>query len=159
MPVFCCPKPGRRLRVLKKLFVRYRDIISYLFFGVCTTLINLIVYYACAHPFHLSTAVSTVTAWLLSVLFAFITNKLWVFESKSWKSNVVIREAASFFLCRLATGIMDLVIMLVSVDIFGWNDLLMKIISNVLVVIINYVASKLLIFRKKAGDKTDAEKE
>ena len=145
--------------MLRKLFVQYKDIISYLFLGACTTLVNLIVYYACAHPFHLSTAVSTVAAWILSVLFAFITNKLWVFESKSWKRDVVIRESASFFLCRLATGIMDLVIMLITVDILGWNDLLMKIVSNVLVVIINYVASKLLIFRKKAGDKTDAENE
>ena len=134
---------------MKKLLRKYKDIIAYLFFGVLATIVNVIIFYICAHPLRLPTGPSTIIAWFLTVIFAFFTNKLWVFESKSWKKNVVVKEATSFFLCRIATGVMDLVIMLVTVDILGWNDLIMKILSNILVAILNYVASKLVIFKNE----------
>ena len=137
---------------MANILKKYKDIIAYLFFGACTTLVNIIVYYLCAHPLTLSTGISTAIAWIVSVLFAYITNKLWVFESKSWKRDVVIREAISFFACRLATGIFDVVFMMVTVDVLAMNDLWMKIISNIIVVIVNYIASKFLIFRKARKD-------
>ena len=146
MKMIFTPREERGL--LKNLIVKYKHIISYLFFGVCTTAVNLIVYYVSAHSLQMSTGVSTVIAWVLAVLFAFITNKLWVFDCKSWERKVVTKEIASFFACRAATGVLDLVIMLVSVDVLHWNDFVMKIISNILVIILNYVASKLVIFRK-----------
>jgi putative flippase GtrA len=90
---------------------------------------------------------STVVSWLLAVSFAFITNKIWVFESKTWNKESVIKEVLSFFLCRIMTGILDLIIMIVSVKILGWNDILMKAISNIAVIMLNYIASKLFIFR------------
>lgn len=126
----------------------YKSIIAYIFFGVCTTLVNIVVYYVCAHPLGMSVGVSTVIGWVLSVLFAFVTNKVWVFDSKSWALQRVMREAVSFYLCRLATGALDLAVMLITVDLLGLNDLLMKILSNVLVVILNYVASRVFIFKK-----------
>lgn len=133
-------------KLIDNLFSRYRSEISYLFFGVCTTFVNIAAYYICARLFGLSTVISTFISWLIAVVFAFITNKICVFESKSWSGDILFREALSFFVCRLSTGILDLVIMLVSVDMMGANDMLMKIISNVLVIILNYVASKFLIF-------------
>lgn len=134
---------------MKELLIRYKSVISYLFFGVCTTLVNLIIYYLCARILGMGTAGSTAAAWAAAVLFAYITNKLFVFESRSFEKGLMIRELASFFACRLLTGVMDLAIMYICVDHLGWNDMVMKVISNVLVIVINYVASKLLIFKKQ----------
>ena len=125
-----------------------RQIGAYLFFGVCTTVVNIVVYWLLAHPCGLGTGLSTIAGWFLSVLFAYITNKLWVFGSKSWEPRLLFREAASFYLCRLLSGLLDLGIMEVTVELLGWNDMLWKFISNVIVVIINYIASRLFIFRK-----------
>ena len=91
---------------------------------------------------------STCIAWILSVLFAYLTNKVYVFQSKSFKKEVLLREGLQFFGCRLLTGILDVAIMFVAVDLLHWNGLVWKVISNILVIILNYVASKLLIFKK-----------
>lgn len=135
--------------MFRALFVYYKGIITYLFFGVCTTAVNVIVYYLCAHQLHFSMGISTIVAWSLAVSVAYVTNKKWVFGSGSWKKSVIIREALSFIFCRLLTGVLDLVIMFVSVGCFGWDDLVMKLLSNVLVIILNYVASKQIIFRMR----------
>ena len=82
-------------------------------------------------------------------MFAYVTNKKWVFESKLWKKSVIISEAIPFLLCRLATGAIDLAIMFVGVEIMGHNDLTIKMFSNILVIILNYIASKMVIFKKK----------
>ena len=129
--------------------VKYKSLISYAFFGVLTTAINIVTYAVCYNKIGMSNVISNVIAWILACSFAFVTNKLWVFESKSVEKKVVIYELITFFGCRLATGLLDLVIMYVSVDILAWNSTLMKCISNVLVIIANYVASKLVIFKKK----------
>lgn len=133
---------------IKKLFNKYREMILYLFFGGCTTLVNIIAYYICS-KIGIGTAVSTVIAWVLSVLFAYVTNRKYVFESKTIGFSTIIKETANFFLCRLATGLLDLAIMVVFVDLLHFNGMAIKILSNIIVIILNYVASKLLIFRKK----------
>lgn len=131
---------------MKTIIVKYKTIISYLFFGVCTTLINIIVYSLCIEIF--SNALSTILAWLISVLFAYITNKLFVFKNKSWNFSMLLKESVSFFTCRLFTGLLDFAFMLFTVNYLNLNNILMKIISNIIVIILNYVASKLLIFKK-----------
>ena len=83
------------------------------------------------------------------MLFAFFTNRRFVFESRETTAAGRWREFVSFFGCRVATGVLDVVIMAVAVDLMGWNGLVWKLISNVLVIVLNYVASKWLIFRKK----------
>ena len=134
---------------LKALYKRYQDVIPYLFFGVCTTLVNMAAYWLVAYPLGLSVAASTVIAWILAVLFAYVTNRRWVFHSDARTTSEILREMASFFSCRLATGLLDLGCMFLFVDVLHWNDLLIKALDNVLVVVLNYVASKLLIFRKR----------
>lgn len=94
---------------------------------------------------------STAAAWFFAVIFAFITNKIWVFGSKSFESNVFIHELITFFTCRILTGLLDMLIMYIAVDVMAWNELLWKVFSNVLVIILNFVASKLVIF--KGGNK------
>ena len=134
--------------MIAKWLKKYQSILSYLFFGVCTTVVNIAVYDMCYLVYGLGNIPSTVLAWLISVLFAFVTNKLWVFQSKAWNAAVLLHEVSSFFGCRIATGILDVAIMYAAVDVLGGNGLLWKVISNVVVIVLNYVASKLLIFRK-----------
>ncbi|MEE1239454.1 MAG: GtrA family protein [Acutalibacteraceae bacterium] len=136
------------MQKIKELFNKYREIILYLVFGVGTTLVNIAAYFVSSR-IGIGTAVSTVIAWILSVLFAYVTNRKYVFESKATGAVPILKETANFFLCRLATGLLDLVIMVVFVDWLHFNDMIMKILSNIIVIVINYVASKLLIFKNK----------
>ena len=126
----------------------YKQGILYLFFGALTTAVNIISYYASYNIFKISNVTSTILAWTLAVLFAFVTNRIFVFESKAKGFKEIIRELLAFFICRLLTGAMDVLIMWISVDIMNWNSMLWKIISNVLVVVLNFLASKLFIFKK-----------
>lgn len=132
---------------LTTLYQKYKDILFYGIFGVLTTLVNLVVYFICAHPMHLGTMPSTIIAWIAAVLFAYITNRKWVFHSSASSPNEIIREIISFFACRLTTGIVDWLCMFLFVDVFHFNDVIVKAAANVLVIILNYVASKLIIFR------------
>ncbi len=133
---------------MRKLGRKYKDVIPYILFGVLTTLVNIIVYWIFAHPLHLHVMISTIVAWVASVLFAYITNRIWVFHSTATTSVAILKEVIAFFSCRLATGVLDWVCMYVFVDLLAWNDLLVKCGANVLVIVLNYVASKVLIFRK-----------
>lgn len=134
---------------MKELVVKYKELISYGIFGVLTTVINIVVYTVCYNRLGISNVASNIIAWILSVLFAYVTNKIWVFESKSTERKVLLYELSSFFGCRLATGLLDLLIMYVTVDKLALNSTLMKCVSNVLVIIANYIFSKLVIFKKK----------
>jgi len=133
---------------IRDLFLRYKEVILYLFFGGCTTVINIVTYAGLYEVLHVANVPSTIAAWVVSVLFAFYTNRRFVFESRQTEAAARWREFISFFGCRVLTGVLDVVIMALAVDVMGWNGLLWKIISNVLVIILNYVASKFFIFKK-----------
>lgn len=132
---------------IRSLYSANRQIILYLFFGVCTTAINTVCYWLLYDIWMLHNIVSTVAAWFSAVIFAFVTNKVFVFESRRTKTSERISEVISFFGCRVLTGILDIAIMAIAVDMLHWNGLLWKLLSNVIVTIINYIASKFLIFR------------
>lgn len=134
---------------MRKLLEKYRSLILYVLFGGLTTLVNLVCYHLCYNVLSLPNLAATAIAWFFSVVFAFVTNKLWVFDSKSLEAKVLLYELATFFSCRIATGLVDLAIMYVAVDVMAWNELVWKLASNVIVVILNFVASKLIIFKKK----------
>ena len=132
---------------VKTVLNKYKDVIPYLFFGVCTTVVNIVVYWGCAHLLSLNVMASTVIAWILAVLFAYVTNRKWVFRSTAFSRKEVIREILGFFGCRLATGVMDWLCMFVFVELLKLNDVVIKVFANVLVIILNYAASKLIIFK------------
>ena len=143
---------------MKNLFIKYRALIVYVIFGALTTAVNIAVYAVCTR-FGMPTGWANALAWVLSVLFAYFTNRRWVFESQNTGLPAVLREFASFVACRLGTGVLDQIIMVVGVDVLGpmfipekhlylWS-LGLKIASNVLVIFLNYIFSKLIIFRKK----------
>lgn len=137
------------MKLIVELMKKYKSFIAYAVFGVFTTVVNIVTYNLCYYRAGMSNTLSNIVAWILAVTFAYLTNKAWVFESKSWKWDVLCREVPAFISCRLATGIMDLAIMYVCVDVMHWHAMLMKVISNILVIILNYAFSKLVIFKKK----------
>lgn len=137
---------------IKELVLKNKEIILYIIFGVATTVINIITYYMCAHSMGLSVILSSTIAWVISVLFAYITNKIWVFKSKTWSPKELFKECLSFITARLVTGGIDICIMFLFVTLMGFNDLVVKILSNVVVIILNYILSKMIVFREKRNN-------
>lgn len=130
---------------MKNIIQKNKEIIMYLVFGVLTTVVNIVVYYIFSNLLHMNYLFSNAMAWFLSVLFAYVTNRKYVFDSKN---NQIIKEAISFFGSRLATGIMDMMLMWFLVNFNVVNDVVAKVVVNVIVVILNYILSKLVVFKK-----------
>ena len=134
---------------LRSIIVKYWDILTYLVFGVLTTVVNYAVYLPVYNFCGISAAVSNMIAWVVAVAFAFLTNKPFVFHSHDWSAQTVLPELTKFVSCRIASGALETVILFLSVDCMNWNGNIWKLVTQVLVIIINYVGSKLLVFRKK----------
>ncbi|MFC6200924.1 GtrA family protein [Lactiplantibacillus nangangensis] len=134
-----------------QLWHRYQSVLSYLIFGGLTTLVNIVVFWLfnnfTSWPVWLSNAI----AWFLSVLFAYITNKLWVFDSKTPTVKAVMAEATSFFGFRLLSFFVDEAIMVIGVTVLHGNSLLVKILDQVIIVVMNWFFSKLFIFKDRAN--------
>lgn len=139
----------------KDLFIKYKEVIMYLIFGVATTLVNWIVYSLLMKTSVINMTVSNAIAWFTAVVFAYITNKIFVFESKSWNPAEVWKEVVKFFGARIATGVIEigglplLYYIGVKQSIFGVEGFLAKILVSVIVVILNYVFSKIFVFSTK----------
>ena len=135
--------------MIKKIWdkVMNREVISYLIFGVLTTLVNWVVYAAMVKV-HIDYRIATAVAWAVSVLFAFIVNKIFVFQSYNKRPAFVMKEITSFVACRAGSGVMEMVFMIVMVSWIHMDEYISKIAVSVIVVIVNYVFSKLFIFRK-----------
>ena len=133
----------------KTLFHKYYDILAYLVFGVLTTVVNYLVYLPCYNLLGMKAVVSNVIAWAVAVAFAYLTNKPFVFRSHDWSAQTVIPELTKFVGCRVASGAMESVIIFLTVDLFGWNGNIWKLLTSVLVVVLNYIGSKLLVFRNR----------
>ena len=137
------------MKKIKALMVQYWEVLSYLIFGVLTTVVNYLVYLPVYNLLGLSAALSNAIAWVVAVAFAYLTNKPFVFKSHDWSAKTVIPELTKFVGCRVASGAAETLILLVTVDILCWNGNIWKLVTSVLVVILNYIASKLVVFRKK----------
>ena len=133
------------LNKLFNLYKKYKEIINYLIFGGLTTLISIITYALFVKVFHIDYLISNVLSWIIAVLFAYITNKIFVFESKSKKN---IKEITSFFFFRVVSLIMEMIILYVFVDTLHIDDLVTKIIAQVIVIVSNYIFSKVFVFKK-----------
>lgn len=137
------------IQKIRDLIRKHWDILSYLFFGGLTTVVNYLFYLPCYNLLNLSAAVSNVIAWVVAVAFAYLTNKPFVFKSHDWSMKTVGPELAKFVGCRIGSGFLETAIIFLTVDLLLWNGNIWKLVTSVLVVILNYVASKLLVFRKK----------
>ncbi len=131
------------------LYKKYKEVILYLIFGVLTTALNIIVFWVFNDLLTIDYKISNVIAWIIAVIFAFVTNKLIVFESKNKSKEETTREAISFFIARVISLVADMIMMIVMIDIIKMNSIISKIISNVVVVIINYIFSKFIVFKKE----------
>lgn len=134
---------------IRALIKKHWDILVYLFFGGLTTVVNYVVYLPCHNLLGLSATVSNVIAWVVAVAFAFVTNKPFVFRSYDWSAKTLLPELAKFVGCRVGSGLLETAILFVTVDLIHWNGNIWKLITSVLVVILNYFGSKLLVFTKK----------
>lgn len=135
--------------MIKKIWdkVMNREVISYLIFGVLTTVVNWAVYGVMIKS-GIDYRIATAIAWLVSVLFAFGVNKIYVFQSYERRMKYVIKEMTSFTLCRVASGIMEMVLMVIMVSLLHMGEYISKVLVSVAVVIVNYIFSKCFIFRK-----------
>ena len=136
---------GQRIQAL---WQRYKSVLAYLIFGGLTTLVNLVVFWAFNNfwPYWLANTM----AWFLSVLFAYVTNKLWVFDAKTPTFKALLTEAVSFFGFRLLSYFVDQGIMVVGISVLHGNDLLVKLIDQVIIVVMNWFFSKLFIFKNRS---------
>lgn len=128
---------------------KYRELITYVFWGVMTTLVNYAVYFGCTKLAGIDYLVSNVAAWIIGVLFAFWVNKIYVFHSLDKSPKLLLREFGTFVSARVLSGVLETGMLAVFVEGLHFNDSIIKIIASILVVIINYVFSKLVIFKKK----------
>ena len=137
------------IQKIRELIVKYWDIVSYLFFGVCTTIVNYLIYIPCYNFLHLSATVSNMIAWVVAVAFAYLTNKPFVFRSYDWSWKTVGPELTKFVGCRVGSGLLETALIFLTVDLLHWNSVVMKVALAVLVVLLNYIGSKWIVFRKK----------
>lgn len=129
-------------------YQKHKEIIHYVFFGVLTTVCNFVVYFILVRVFLIDEITSTIIAFIVSVLFAFFTNRKYVFSSKAVGFKETASELTKFFGSRLFSGGLDVLIMYIFVTLLLFNDILIKILSNIFVVILNYIFSKIFVFKK-----------
>lgn len=139
------------MKKIKELYMKYKEIINYLIFGVLTTVVSLVVYYICVYTFlnpedAIQLQIANIFSWIAGVTFAYFTNRKFVFESEE---NNKLKEASKFVLARVVTLAMDMVIMWLGVTVLHLNDKIIKLISQVLIIISNYVFSKIFVFKKE----------
>lgn len=135
---------------MQELIIKNKEIIKYLIFGILTTLVNILCFYI-LDKLNIDIYINNTISWIVSVIFAFITNKLYVFESKSLDIKIIFKEGTSFLGARIFSYFVDMGTIYLLFDGLRINKLISKIVSNIIVIIINYIFSK-FIFKKKEGN-------
>ena len=135
-----------------KMYKKYNEIINYVIFGVLTTLVSLVTYYLCSKVFHIYYLVSNVISFIISVLFAYVTNKIYVFKSDA-KGSKVLKELFAFVSSRILSFIIENVILVILVSVIKLDDMISKTIVQIIVIILNYILSKLVFLRSKNEKK------
>lgn len=136
---------------IKELYLKYKEIINYLIVGGLTTFISLIVYYICVLTFlnpeiPIQLQIANILSWIAGVTFAYFTNRKFVFESKNPNK---IKEATKFVGSRITTLLLDMFVMYLGVTVLKFNDKIMKIIAQILVIVGNYIISKVFVFKEE----------
>lgn len=144
---------------IKKIYIKYSEIINYIIIGGMTTFISLATYYICTTVFLNSSnpielQIANIISWIISVAFAYVTNRIFVFKSKN---KNIVKECVSFCSSRIATLLIDMLLMFLLVSVLGLNDKIIKVLDQIIVIVLNYIISKFFVFKKnKSGaDKND----
>lgn len=138
------------MKKIIELYKKYEEIINYLIIGVLTTVVSLVTYYACVLTFldpknAIELQIANIISWILAVAFAYITNRIFVFKSKN---KQILKEITSFVSARVLTLLIDMFIMFIMVTTLNINDKISKLVVQVVVIILNYVFTKLFVFKK-----------
>jgi putative flippase GtrA len=137
------------MKQIKEIYTKYKEVLNYLIFGVLATLVNFVTYFIVARIIGIDEVISSGISWFCSVLFAYITNKIFVFESETHGIKEFLKEMISFFLARIVSGALcDVGTFAIMVKVFKINDIVAKVITQIMVVIVNYIFSKMIIFKK-----------
>lgn len=137
------------MEIIKKLYLKYKEAVDYIFFGVLTTIVSLIFYLAFTRVLGFEPAVANIAKWVSGVLFAFVVNKLFVFKSLAKDVKTVTREFTTFVGGRVISGFIDELIVIVGCNLLGINDLIVQFFDFIFVIVANYLISKFLVFRNK----------
>lgn len=121
-----------------------RELVLYVVFGAFTFFVNIAVYFLFENVLGVNYLISNIIAWFFSVLFAYITNRIWVFESKSPN---ILKEMALFFGGRIFSGVVDTALMYLFIDVMMIGDTISKIVVQIIVIVLNYIFSKLIVFK------------
>lgn len=133
------------LKKILKIYKKYDEIINYLIFGGLTTVVSVLSYTLFTRLFSINYLVSNVISWIISVTFAYVTNKFFVFKTKE---KNVIKESLMFYLSRIGSLLIESLMMYILVDLLCYNDLICKVIAQIIVILFNYIFSKLIVFKK-----------
>lgn len=136
-------------KINQKLTPKQRELILYVFFGGLTTLVSIAVFSLFSYVFLLSVVTANIISWIVSVTFAYLTNRKWVFDSKKTGLKSITLEVGSFFASRMFSGLIETLILYIMVDLLYQDKMLIKIIATVIVIVLNYVLSKLIVFKNK----------
>lgn len=141
------------MKYFKETYSKYSEVINYLITGVLTTLISLAVYFGCTDTFlnpenPIELQIANILSWILSVTFAYFTNRKYVFKSTN---SHIFKEGIHLYLARISTLILDMAFMFVCVSLFHMNNKFAKLLDQVVVIIANYIISKFWVFSKKAN--------
>ena len=123
---------------MKKLLIKYKSQLLYMFFGFFTMVIDVGVYQLCFSTLYVPNVLSNLISWLFSVAFSFITNKIWVYGSRSMEAKTLLKEGFAYFTGRGISLVVGTAIMVFGVDIMAWNSFIMKLVSTAIIIIINY---------------------
>ena len=134
---------------LKKMFIKYREIIVYLIVGGMTTVVSFLSYFLFSYICSINYLVSNFLSWVCAVAFAYITNKIWVFQNHNFHFSYIKKECISFVGSRVATLLIDMIIMFAMVSLLHTNDLIAKVVVQVVVTILNYLFSKFFVFKNE----------
>lgn len=139
------------MKSIKELFYKYEEIISYLIVGGLTTMVSLITYYLLVYTIFdpnigIELQIANIVSWIFSVTFAYFTNRKYVFKSKN---KISFKEGISFYISRIGTLFLDMLMMYVFVTVLGFNDKIIKFVVQIIVIILNYILSKFIVFKKK----------
>lgn len=143
-------RKNKYTNLLVELYYKYKEIFDYLFFGGLVTIINFISYYIPANIIGVDKIVSNLIAFIISVIFAYVVNKEYVFETKWEGIQNIFKEFSSFVISRIGTGLLcDILIFAFMINILNINDVISKIFTQILVVILNYIVGKWFVFKQK----------
>jgi putative flippase GtrA len=127
----------------------YREILLYIFWGIITTITNVVIYSLCRINNFFSIQIATAIAWFISVLVAFVSNKFLVFNSRDKEAAAFIRELCLFYVSRILSGLLDIALMTIAAHFGIFSEKVSKLLVNIVIIVINYIFSKVMIFRIK----------